>query len=71
MTKAVLEFDLSDPEEKREYDQCLKAKDCLSVLWEFREFLIRDENLNHPERIRDYFYSILEQEQVYLDDLYQ
>lgn len=35
MSKAILSWDLKDPDELIDFNRCLKAKDMASVLWEF------------------------------------
>jgi hypothetical protein len=33
--KATLDFDLNDPDDRRDHKRCVKASDMASALWEF------------------------------------
>lgn len=36
MSKAILEFDLTDPDDQREHLRCVKSTDLALALWEIR-----------------------------------
>lgn len=40
MAKAMLEFNLDDPDDRRHHFQCVKAKDMAIVLWNLRTDLL-------------------------------
>ena len=66
--KAILEFDLDDGSDKMAHTRCLKATDAYLVLWNFSEFLRKDERPN-IEEIRDLFHEFMERYDVSLNEI--
>ena len=47
--KAVLTFDLSDPEDALEYKRCNAARDALGALWDIQEWLREQEKYHERD----------------------
>lgn len=67
MSKAILEFNLSDPEEREEFDKAVKASDYLWALQAFAQELRKDykysqdtEINKHADRYRQLLFRILD-----------
>lgn len=73
MKKGILEFDLTDPESKEDFDLAVHAADYKLALWDFSQDVLRkmtkygvldDQELSESDRelaqkIADKFYEIL------------
>lgn len=79
MAKAKLEFDLTDPDDKVEYDRANKALDLCLALWDVEQYLrsktkyapddMPDEVYDALSKARDEFYNILNERNISLDNL--
>lgn len=78
MAKAILEFDLSEPDDASEHMRMLKSLDILVVLWEMDQYLrtrlkyednISDDEYKAVEAAREKLYDIMNARSVSLDDL--
>lgn len=70
--KAILEFDL--PDDQYEFDQCTKASDMASALWDMDQFLRAEYKYNENEAahpIREKFFEILSDNDLVLDKIMQ
>jgi hypothetical protein len=82
MSKAKLEFDMSDIDDRIEHFRCIKSSDMASVLWEFsnnsrkrieREFEDNMENndvFDGIERCFEHFYDLLKDSNINIDEIY-
>jgi hypothetical protein len=78
MAKAILEFNLDDPDDNRHHLQCVKAKDMAIVLWNLRTDLLsrmkitdRDsqEYINGVEDTVREVYKMLNEWDINVDEL--
>ncbi len=73
MAKAILEFDLNDPEDMDLHKKVLTARNVYSVLWDYDQWLrgiIKyEEREKHPsmEEVREKFHELLDQHEVTLE----
>lgn len=72
MAKAILEFDLTDAQDREEFTKCNKAHDAHMALWEMaqaiRNWCKYDERNDIPtDEIHAKFYDILGARDVSLD----
>ena len=78
--KAVLKFDLNDPSDRIDYNQCNKANDMAAVLWEL-SLNSRKNFTKHREgedesfykaayEIFDHIYSLLREHDIDVEKLY-
>ena len=80
MAKAILEFDLNDPEDKQAHLRAIKALDMAGALWDIThntkknlEWDIEDKNLDKYEVVDLVFekiFSILDEHDIDTDKLY-
>lgn len=56
--KAILEFDLSDPDDRREHLLCIKANDMSIALWDIEAFF--REELKYNEKLTEDQCKIIE-----------
>ena len=81
--KAILKFNLLDIDDKVEHERCLKAKDLCNVIWEFthnsrkkieQEFEVKQDGVDEfdvIERCFEHFYSLLEDSNINISELYE
>ena len=78
--KAILKFDLSDPDDLIDFNQCTKANDMASVLWElclnskksFTKYKVGEEEAYYKAayEIFDHIHDLLEQHDINIDKLF-
>jgi hypothetical protein len=78
--KAILEFNLDEPEDRSDHLRAVKSLNIMSVLWEFDMYLrsqlkYNDENLTSEayealEKVREKLYDIMSSNHVSIDELY-
>ena len=80
MSKAILSWDLTDPDELMDFNACLKAKDLAMVLWQFMrnsrkeiewkvENDIRIDRFDAVDMVYDHMSVILDEYSIDLDKL--
>ena len=78
MAKAILEFDLNEPDDASEHMRMLKSVDILVVLWGREQYLrsrlkyednISDNEYKAVEAAREKLYELMNARSVSLDDL--
>ena len=80
MGKAILEFDLNDPDDRINHKQCIEAGNMASVIWDFvhnskktMEWTLDEKvDLDRYEvldMVYDRFYLLLEENNVNIDEL--
>lgn len=79
MAKAILEFDLNDPDDRQSHLRAIKALDMAGALWDIThntkknlEWDIEDKNLDKYEVLElvfDKIYEILESHNINTDEL--
>ena len=78
MAKAILEFDLSEPDDASEHMRMIKSLDLTLVLWDMDQYLrtrlkyeesISDEEYKAVEAAREKLYELMNARSVSLDDL--
>lgn len=79
MAKAILEFNLTDPDDKVEYDRANKALDLCLALWDIEQYLraktkyapddMPDEVYEALDKAREEFYNIMNEHNISLDNL--
>ena len=81
--KAILKFDLLDIDDRVEHERCLKAKELCNVIWEFthnsrkkieQEFEVKQDGVDEfdaIERCFEHFYSLLEDSNININNLYE
>lgn len=70
--KAILSFNLDDPEDKEKHLRCVKAADLCLTLWDFDQWLrseIKYNEKEHLQEVRDELYSKMEEYGIDLDNL--
>ena len=69
--KAILEFDLNEPDEREEHLRCVRALDLCLVLWDFDQILRSEIKYNDKDwqEVRDKLTEIMDEHGVNLDDL--
>lgn len=81
--KAILEFDLTNQDDKKSLDICLKSSDLQGVIWEFthnakkrikQEFENGSSHIDYDvldgvERCFEYFYKLLEDKNINPNEL--
>ena len=75
--KAILEFDLDNPDEKIQHLRCIKAEDMIYVLFKIQRNLRKqmttentpDEYLEGVVDTINHINELLEDEGIYIDDL--
>ena len=78
--KAILEFNLDEPEERIDHLRAVKSLNIMSVLWEFDMYLrsqlkYNDENLTNEayealDKAREKLYEVMNDQHVSFDELY-
>lgn len=78
--KAILEFNLDEPEDRLDHLRAVKSLNIVSVLWEFDMYLrsqlkYNDENLTNEayealEKAREKLYDIMNSNHISIDELY-
>lgn len=80
MSKAILSWDLTDPDELMDFNACIKARDLATVLWQFmrnsrKEIEWKVENENRLDRfdsvdiVYDKMSNLLDEYNINLDEL--
>jgi len=79
MPKAILEFDLNEPDDREEHKRMLKSLDIMLVLWDIDNYLrsqlkynedgLTDQQYEVLEKARSEFYDILNKRGVSFDEL--
>ena len=79
MAKAILEFDLTDPDDRNEHKRAIKSLDLCLVLWDMDQYLrsqtkyapdsMSDEVYDALDKAREEFYRIMNEHNVSLDNL--
>lgn len=79
MAKAILEFDLNEPDDREEHKRMLKSLDIMLVLWDYDNYLrgqlkynedgLTDQQYEVLEKARKEFYDILNKRGVSFDEL--
>ena len=78
MAKAILEFDLNEPDDKEAHMRAIKSIDMMLALWDIEKYLRAqtkyNENLTQEtwdalEEVRKEFYSILSKYSISFDEL--
>jgi hypothetical protein len=78
--KAVLEFNLDEPEERTDHLRAVKSLNIMSVLWEFDMYLrsqlkYNEDNLTNEayealDKAREKLYEVMNDQHVSFDELY-
>jgi hypothetical protein len=79
MSKATLTFDLSDGDDRMEFERMMKAKDMAMLLWEidmngyrkFTKYNDRQEGAYQEgiEEVFEYFRALLSHHEIYIEQL--
>jgi hypothetical protein len=80
MPKAILEFNLDEPEERTDHLRAVKSLNIMSVLWEFDMYLrsqlkYNEDNLTNEayealDKAREKLYEVMNDQHVSFDELY-
>ena len=79
MAKAILEFDLSNPDDVTDYKRVNKALDMAIALWDIEQYL-RAETKYAPDsmpqevydaldKVRDKYYEIINEHNISIDEI--
>jgi hypothetical protein len=78
--KAILEFNLDEPEERTDHLRAVKSLNIMSVLWEFDMYLrsqlkYNEDNLSDGayealDKAREKLYEVMNDQHVSFDELY-
>jgi hypothetical protein len=78
--KAILEFNLDEPEERTDHLRAVKSLNIMSVLWEFDMYLrsqlkYNEDNLTNEayealDKAREKLYEVMNNQHVSFDELY-
>ena len=79
MAKAILEFDLNEPDDVEAHKRAIKALDIMLALWEFEKYLrgqlkyneegLTSEQYDVLDKARSKFYEILNDKNISFDEL--
>lgn len=72
MAKAIIEFNLNDPEDADAYYRCANALNLVTALWEIDNRLrsiVKYDSGETVEQFREEFYNILQENNINLDKL--
>lgn len=79
MAKAILEFDLTDPDDKVEHERAVKSLDLCLALWDIDQYLraqtkyasddMPEEAYDALTKAREEFYNIMNEHNISLDQL--
>ncbi len=78
MAKAILEFDLSEPDDVSVHKRMIKSLDILLVLWDMDQYLrarlkyednISEDEYKAVDAAREKLYELMNERSVSLDDL--
>ena len=78
MAKAILEFDLSNPEDANDYKRANKALDMAIALWDIDQYLRAETKYNEEltqdaydalATAREKFYQILNERNINMDEI--
>ena len=79
MAKAILEFDLSNPEDANDYKRANKALSMAIALWDIDQYLraqtkyapdsMSEEAYNALSEAREKFYQILNERDINIDEI--
>ena len=79
MAKAILEFDLSNPEDANDYKRANKALSMAIALWDIDQYLraqtkyapdsMSEETYNALSEAREKFYQILNERDINIDEI--
>lgn len=69
--KAILEFDLDNPEDLEHYKRCNKATDILLMLWEFEQKVLKFKHYipKDIDEVKEKYYELKEEYNISLDEL--
>jgi hypothetical protein len=81
MAKAILEFDLSNPDDVNDYKRANQALDIALALWDIDQYLraqtkyapdsMPEEAYNALSEAREKFYQILNERNINMDEILQ
>lgn len=72
MAKAIIEFNLNDPEDADAHYRCVNALNLVTALWEIDNRLrsiVKYDSGETVEQFREEFYNILQENNINLDKL--
>jgi thioredoxin-like negative regulator of GroEL len=72
MAKAIIEFNLNDPEDADAHYRCANALNLVTALWEIDNRLrsiVKYDSGETVEQFREEFYNILQENSINLDKL--
>lgn len=78
MAKAILEFDLSEPEDEEAHKRAVKSLDLVLALWDIDQYLREQVKYNESlskeaydalDKAREEFYNILNKRNISFDEL--
>lgn len=78
MAKAILEFDLNEPEDIEAHKRAIKSLDLVLALWDIEQYLrsqikynesLTQEAYDALEKVRDEYYAILNKYNISHDEL--
>ena len=79
MAKAILEFDLNEPDDKEAHKRAVKALDMAIALWDIEQYLrsqtkyapdsMPQEVYDALDKVKQEFYEILTNHNISLDEL--
>ena len=71
--KAILEFDLDNPEDRKEHMRCMKSSDMASFIWELKHNFWRkwkhDDSDFNLDNYKDALWDLLQDYIVNIDEL--
>lgn len=71
--KAILKFDLSDPEDRTDHYRCVRARDMASFIWDFQQYLREQVKYNEKDvnqrEIYEKWFEYLNDADINLDNL--
>jgi hypothetical protein len=71
--KAILEFDLDNPEDRKEHMRCMKSSDMASFIWELKHNFWRkwkhDDSDFNLDNYKDALWDLLQDYNVNIDEL--
>jgi hypothetical protein len=78
MAKAILEFDLNEPDDKEAHKRAVKALDMAIALWDIEQYLRAETKYNEEltqdaydalATAREKFYQILNEHNINMDEI--
>jgi len=71
--KAILKFDLDNPEDRKEHMRCMKSSDMASFIWELKNNFWRkwkyDDSEFNLDNYKDALCELLQEHNVNIDEL--